>query len=146
MNQPRTTSKSPTPDASPTLPTATTPTTAPATSSPEPLLPPIRRRRPYRQDTHSPQVKVEAILALWTERRSRATICRELAINWNQLNAWQDRALEAMLQALQPRQATEPAPLTRPLEQLFARKGLKAKTALNPKLQQRLQQIQAKEA
>lgn len=137
---------SPTPETAPRPPEAAlpaSPTTDPDTT-PDPTTKPRRKRR-YRLDSHSPQVKAEAILALWTERRKPAAICRELAITWNQLDAWQDRALTAMLQALQPRQAAEEAPLTRPLAKLFERKGLKAKPPVDPKLQQRLRQVQAKE-
>lgn len=143
----RSKSKSSTPAASPQE-SAETATTEPSTpeTEPSPEPPKKRRKRRYRTDTHTPQQKVEAILALWTERRKPSAICRDLDITWAQLNLWQDRALEAMLQALQPRRAvTEEAPLTKPLAKLFERKGLKQKPAVDPKLQERLRQVQAKE-
>ena len=89
---------------------------------------------------------MEAILSLWTERRKPTAICKELSITHNQLNTWQDRALEAMLLALDNPRAQEQPPLTKPLAKLFERKGLTTpKPPLDPKLQARLAQIQAKE-
>jgi transposase-like protein len=47
--------------------------------------------------------KCRAVLAVWTERRKPAAVCRELGVKWTILKHWQDRALEGMLQALEPR-------------------------------------------
>ena len=54
--------------------------------------------------------KSRAVLSLWTERRKPAAVCRELGITWAQLNAWQQRALEGMLAALEPRATQGPEP------------------------------------
>jgi len=47
--------------------------------------------------------KCKAVLSVWTERRKPAAVCRELGIKWTILMHWQNRALEGMLQALEPR-------------------------------------------
>jgi hypothetical protein len=43
------------------------------------------------------------VLSVWTERRKPGEICRELGVAWSLLNQWQERAMEGMLLALQPR-------------------------------------------
>jgi transposase-like protein len=52
---------------------------------------------------HSPQDKVQAVLAVWTDRCKPAEVCRQLNISWITLHYWQRRALEGMLQALESR-------------------------------------------
>jgi transposase-like protein len=47
--------------------------------------------------------KCRAVLSVWTERRKPGEICRELGVAWSLLNQWQERAMEGMLLALQPR-------------------------------------------
>lgn len=51
--------------------------------------------------------KCEAVLAVWSERRKPAEICREMEIPWQLLNNWQDAAMKAMMQVLEPRQAAD---------------------------------------
>ena len=43
------------------------------------------------------------MLAVWTERAKPAEVCRQLHINWITFQQWQRRAMEGMLQALEPR-------------------------------------------
>lgn len=52
---------------------------------------------------HSAQVKCQAVLALWTGRRRPTEICREMNVPANLIMGWQERALEGMLRALEPR-------------------------------------------
>jgi len=52
---------------------------------------------------HSAPDKVQAVLAVWTERCKPAEVCRQLNINWLTFNHWQQRAMEGMLQALESR-------------------------------------------
>ena len=52
---------------------------------------------------HSAQQKCQAVLALWTGLRRPAEVCRELGVPSNLLQAWQERAMEGMLKALEPR-------------------------------------------
>ena len=65
----------------------------------------IKRER--RKDSITAQAKCEAVLSIWTQRRKPAAICQELNVQWAIINHWQDRALKAMLAALEPRQMEE---------------------------------------
>jgi len=56
---------------------------------------------------HSAQQKCQAVLAIWTGRRRTSEICRELTVPANLLQTWQERALEGMLKALEPRTRRE---------------------------------------
>ena len=56
---------------------------------------------------HTAEQKCRAVLSVWTERRKPVEICRELGVPWSLLNQWQDRAMEGMLLALQPRVPVE---------------------------------------
>lgn len=47
--------------------------------------------------------RVKAVLAVWTERCKPVDVCRELGVPWITFSQWQDRAMEGMLQALEPR-------------------------------------------
>jgi hypothetical protein len=64
------------------------------------------KRRP-RGLGHKAEEKCQAVLTLWTERRKPGEICREMGVAWNVLQQWQDRAMEGMLLALQPRVTVE---------------------------------------
>jgi hypothetical protein len=52
---------------------------------------------------HSAPDKVQAVLAVWTERCKPAEVCRQLNINYITFQQWQQRAMEGMLQALESR-------------------------------------------
>ena len=52
---------------------------------------------------HTAEEKCRAVLSVWTERRKPGEICREVGVAWSLLNQWQERAMEGMLMALQPR-------------------------------------------
>jgi replicative superfamily II helicase len=74
---------------------------------------------------HSAREKTEAVLAWWTERRRTSEICRDMKITSNLLSQWQDRAMEGILAALEPRTRSaedqKPA-LPAKVERLLARK------------------------
>ena len=55
------------------------------------------------RSSHTAQEKCRAVLSVWTERRTPGEVCRELGVAWTVLNQWQERAMEGMLLALQPR-------------------------------------------
>jgi len=59
-----------------------------------------KTRRSHRR--FSGMEKVQAILSVWTESRKPSHVCKDLSITWQQLNTWQDKALSAMIQALEP--------------------------------------------
>jgi transposase-like protein len=46
--------------------------------------------------------KAEAVLKVWAQASTPSRICREMNITWTILNHWQQRAMEGMLQALEP--------------------------------------------
>ena len=56
---------------------------------------------------HTAEERCQAVLTLWTERRKPGEICREMGVTWGVLQQWQDRAMEGMLLALQPRVQVE---------------------------------------
>src|SRR5512137_2287539 len=60
-----------------------------------------KRRR--KGSDHTAEQKCRAVLSVWTERRKPGEVCQELGVAWSILNQWQERAMEGMLSALQPR-------------------------------------------
>ena len=95
---------------------------------------------------YSAQQRVQAVLSVWSERRRTREICRELAIHPSALYAWERRALQAMLQALEPARGQEPGPALSPkLERLLARQTLQQKGRM-AKLEKRLAKLQEPKA
>ena len=56
---------------------------------------------------HTAEEKCQAVLTLWTERRKPGEVCREMGVAWGVLKQWEDRAMEGILWALQPRVQVE---------------------------------------
>ena len=78
------------------------------------------KRRPSRE--FSAKQKAQAVLALWSGRRSTSALTKELAVPWAIINTWEKRALSGMLTALDPtwKQAAEEQPsLPRRVEKLI---------------------------
>ena len=98
-----------------------------------------KARRPTLPN-YSAQQKAQAVLRVWTERCKASKICQELGINWATFEQWQHRAMEGMLQGLEPRvnlargQALSPRLLA-----LLEKRHTELRTN---KLAQRLEQIQ----
>jgi transposase-like protein len=69
--------------------------------------PGMEEKRRRRVLGHTPEEKCRAVLLVWTERRKPGAVCRELGVDWGVLQQWQDRAMEGMLMALQPRLQVE---------------------------------------
>ena len=67
----------------------------------------VEERRRRKGLGHTAQEKCQAVLTLWTERRKPGEVCREMGVAWGVLQQWQDRAMEGMLLALQPRVQVE---------------------------------------
>src|SRR4030042_1984175 len=67
--------------------------------------PGIEDKRERKVSGHTAEQKCRAVLSVWTERRKPGEVCRGLGVGWSLLNQWQDRAMEGMLLALQPRVA-----------------------------------------
>lgn len=51
----------------------------------------------------SAKEKSQAVLALWSGRRSSSALMKQLGIPWGTLNTWEKRALLGMLRALDPK-------------------------------------------
>lgn len=74
--------------------------------------------------------KCRAVLSIWTERRKPSAVCRELSIPWMVLAQWQKRAMEGMLQALEPRVSLEKGPALSPrLQAMLEKKRLLSLTS-----------------
>ena len=71
--------------------------------------PELEEKKGRRGAGHTAKEKCRAVLSIWTERRKPGEVCRELGIAWTVLNQWQERAMEGMLVALQPRAAVDKA-------------------------------------
>jgi len=74
--------------------------------------------------------KCRAVLSIWTERRKPSAICREMQVPWMVLAQWQKRAMEGMLQALEPRVSLEKGPALSPrLQTMLEKKRLSLVTS-----------------
>jgi hypothetical protein len=94
--------------------------------------------------TYSAQEKVQAVLTVWTDRCKPVDLCRQMKINWGTFSHWQQRAMEGMLQALEPRVDLAKGPALSPRLQALL---LKRQTFPHPrKLARRLEQIQLAKA
>jgi transposase-like protein len=90
--------------------------------------------------TYSAQEKAQAILTVWTELRKPSEICRQMKVTWVTFQQWQDRAMEGMLQALEPRVNLARGGALSP--RLLALLQKRQTAAQAHKLAQRLEQIQ----
>jgi hypothetical protein len=63
----------------------------------------MERKKRMPTPPHSAPEKVQAVLAVWTERCKPGEVCRQLNINYMTFQQWQQRAMEGMLQALESR-------------------------------------------
>ena len=89
---------------------------------------------------HTAQEKCQAVLTLWTERRKPGEVCREMGVAWSVLQQWQDRAMEGMLLALQPRVQVERGVALSPRLAVLLEK--KSQTELMRGLDRRLKKLQ----
>ena len=69
--------------------------------------PGMEDKRGRKVSGHTAEQKCRAVLSVWTERRKPGEVCRELGVAWSLLNQWQERAMEGVLMALQPRVPVE---------------------------------------
>ncbi len=84
--------------------------------------------------------KVQAVLAVWTDRCKAADVCRQLKINFMTFQHWQRRAMEGMLQALESRVNLSQGQVLSPrLQALLVNRQ---RTISTGKIASRLQQIQ----
>ena len=88
------------------------------------------------------RVKCEAVLSVWAERRKPMEVCRELGIKWATLNGWQNRAMAAMISALEPKKGQQqPSPALGPKLSRLLEKTEQRVSRMN-KLEKRLETIQ----
>jgi transposase-like protein len=73
------------------------------TEKPKVERPGIEEKKGRKGPGHTAEEKCRAVLSVWTERRKPGEVCRELGVAWSLLSQWQERAMEGMLSALQPR-------------------------------------------
>ena len=93
--------------------------------------------------------KCKAVLSVWTEKRKPSQVCKELGVKWTILMLWQNRAMEGMLQALEPRRNLEKGAVLSPrLQVMLAQreKNLLTRSSLKPgnRLETRLANIATK--
>lgn len=89
---------------------------------------------------HSAAEKAQAVLAIWTERVKVAEVMRAMEVSYITLQQWQERAMEGMLQALEPRvNLTDGGALSPRLKTLLERRQL---AVGKEKLQERLERLQ----
>ena len=100
----------------------------------------VEERRRRKGLGHTAQEKCQAVLALWTERRKPGEVCREMGVAWGVLQQWQDRAMEGMLLALQPRLQVERGVALSPRLAVLLEK--KSQTDLMRGLDRRLKKLQ----
>lgn len=63
---------------------------------------PTRAKRPSAPSIPAAD-KVQAVLAVWTNRCTAAEVCRQMKVRFMTFHQWQSRAMEGMLQALESR-------------------------------------------
>ena len=57
-----------------------------------------KQRKPRKQV--SARAKTQAVLAVWSARRSASQVCRELGVNWGSLHGWEHKGIQGILKAL----------------------------------------------
>jgi transposase-like protein len=65
--------------------------------------PGIEDKKGRKGSGYTAEQKCRAVLSVWTERRKPVEVCQELGVAWSVLSQWQERAMEGMFLALQPR-------------------------------------------
>jgi transposase-like protein len=91
---------------------------------------------------HTAEEKCRAVLSVWTEKRKTGEVCREMGVPWSVLNHWQERAMEGMLLALQPRVVVEKAVALNP--RIAVLLDRKSKGGAMKGLERRLARLQSK--
>src|SRR5262245_60836692 len=100
---------------------------------------PLKRRRSS-SCSYSAQEKVQAVLAVWTERCRPVEVCRQMNITPMTLHQWQQRAMQSMLQGLQTHVNLSKGGALSPRLQALLQKHQLSQTTDN--LSHRLEQIQ----
>jgi transposase-like protein len=101
--------------------------------------PGMEEKRGRRVLGHTPEEKCRAVLSVWTERRKPGEVCRELGVDWGMLKQWQDRAMEGILLALQPRVQVERGVALSPRLAVLLKKS---QAGIMKRLDKRLKKVQ----
>jgi transposase-like protein len=99
----------------------------------------MEEKRGRRGLGHTVEEKCRAVLSVWTERRKPGEVCRELGVDWGMLKQWQDRAMEGMLMALQPRVQVERGVALSPRLAVLLKKS---QAGMMKRLDKRLKKVQ----
>ena len=59
----------------------------------------VEKQRKVRKQV-SARLKVQAVLSVWSARRSASQVCRELGVNWGSLHGWEHKGMQGILKAL----------------------------------------------
>jgi hypothetical protein len=89
--------------------------------------------------------KCRAVLAIWTERRKGMEIRKEMGVSGSLLSQWQERAMEGMLEALEPRGKREQLAgpvLGNKVKKLLEKKAKQRESYGMPKLERKLAKLQ----
>ena len=104
--------------------------------------PRIEDKKERKGSGHTVEQKCRAVLSVWTERRKPGEVCREMGVTWALLSQWQERAMEGMLLALEPRVRVDKGVALSPrLAVLLERKS---KAGAMKGLERRLARLQSK--
>jgi transposase-like protein len=101
--------------------------------------PGMEEKRGRRRLGHTAEEKCRAVLSVWTERRKPGEVCGELGVDWGILKQWQDRAMEGMLLALQPRVQVERGVALSPRLAVLLKKS---QAGMMKRLDKRLKKVQ----
>lgn len=104
----------------------------------------IKSEKKRQMNNYGAMEKCQAVLSVWTERRRPSEICRELSIPSMVFAQWQKRAIEGMLQALEPRVSLDKGPALSPrLQAMLEKKRLTLLTsAAQGRLEKTLLRVQ----
>ena len=74
------------------------------------------KKQKRKANVYSAKEKTQAVLALWSGRRSMSDLMKAMDVPWGLVSTWEKRALSGMLHALDPkRKLTEEGPLQLPV-------------------------------
>lgn len=63
---------------------------------------PVEKRKRQPQRLFGVKEKSQAVLSLWSGRRSASALMKELSVPWGVLHGWEQRAIQGILTALDP--------------------------------------------
>jgi transposase-like protein len=101
-----------------------------------------KAERKRQMNNYGAMEKCRAVLSIWTERRRPAEVCREMQVPWMVLAQWQKRAMEGMLQALEPRVSLDKGPSLSPRLQAMLEKKRVQLLSMNVRLERTLSRAQ----